>query len=107
MKYTLKEWTEEAKKKFGDDISNWKFVCPACGHINVGAEFRELGIEPNSLYSECIGRYKGKGSAVKGDNSGCNWAAYGLLGTLGKGNKVLIEEGKEVEVFAFGEDKSK
>ena len=32
---------------------------------------------------------------------GCNWAAYGFFGTMGKGRTVIMEDGKKVEVFAF------
>ena len=40
-------------------------------------------------------------TAVKGDSTGCNWAAYGFFGTLGKGRLIIMEDGEEVEVFAF------
>ncbi|WP_202946813.1 VVA0879 family protein, partial [Rhodanobacter spathiphylli] len=53
---------------------------------------------------ECVGRYTGKGSPRKGDSSGCDWAAYGLFGTLGKG-RIVLNEGKESEVFDFAEKK--
>ena len=36
-----------------------------------------------------------------GDGLGCDWAAYGLFGTLGKGRSVTTEDGNVVEVFDF------
>lgn len=100
---TLEEWMQEGKARFGDDFKQWKFVCPACGHIQTVQDFKDVGADANSAYQECIGRHTGKGSAVKGDTSGCNWAAYGLFGTLGKGRVVIADDGKEVEVFQFVE----
>ena|SRR5690606_32180606 len=102
IKQTLKEWLDEGKERFGDDFTKWKFECPACGHVNTGKEFADLGIDLNSMYNECIGRHTGKGSPQKGDSSGCNWAAYGLFGTLGKG-RIILNDGKESEVFDFAE----
>lgn len=69
--YTKEQWLEEGKKRFGDDFESWKFVCPKCGNIAGGFEFKNAGAEINSIYTECIGRH------VKG--KGCDWAAYGLF----------------------------
>jgi hypothetical protein len=102
IKQTLKEWLDEGKERFGEDFTKWKFKCPACGHINTGQEFKDAGADPNDMYVNCIGRFTGKGSPQKGDSSGCNWAAYGLFGTLCKG-RIVIKEGKEIEVFDFAE----
>jgi hypothetical protein len=35
------------------------------------------------------------------DGLGCDWAAYGLFQTLGKGRVVIAEDGSEVPVFDF------
>lgn len=69
--YTLSAWLEEAEKRFGKKIEDWRFKCPRCGNVAAGAEFKKAGAEPNSIYCECIGRY------VK--DKGCDWAAYGLF----------------------------
>jgi hypothetical protein len=111
MKYTLKEWKAEGKRRFGDDIMNWKFVCPACGRVNTGREFEEVGAEPNDMYQTCIGRHNGKGTnrpitpkkGVPAPEHGCNWAAFGLLGTLNGGDIVVSDNGKEVPIFSFAE----
>ncbi len=101
---TLQEWQEEGKKLFGEDFKQWKFKCPTCGHVQNIQDFLDVGADGNNAYQECIGRYTGKGSPVKGDSSGCNWAAYGLFGTLGNGRIVITSEGKKVEVFNFAEE---
>lgn len=106
---TLEEWETKGKKLYGEDYANWKFVCPACGHISSVQEFIDLGANANSSYTNCIGRINGKGEdGLKGiDNGyGCNWAAYGLFGTLGKGLIVNIngkDDVKSIEVFQFAE----
>lgn len=101
---TLQEWHEEGKKLFGEDFKQWKFKCPACGHVQTIQDFLDVEADGNSAYQECIGRHTGKGSAVKGDTSGCNWAAYGLFRTLGNGRMVITPEGKKIEVFNFSEE---
>lgn len=99
---TQKEWLEEGRQKFGEDFAKWKFVCPMCGHVAGIQDFLDLGADANDAFQECIGRHLGKGSPEKGDSSGCNWAAYGLFGTGGKGRIVISEETeKEIEVFQF------
>ena len=107
MTYTIKEWKDEGKRRFGDDHTNWKFLCPACGRINTGQEFIDAGAEIDNMYSTCIGRHNGKGETPKNDGvipeHGCNWTAGGLLRTLGRGDIVITDAGKEVDVFAFAE----
>ncbi len=107
MKYTLKEWQDEGKRRFGESFEDWRFVCPACGRINIGREYKAFGADPNDIYRTCIGRHNGNmrpaSAGAKNDGQGCDWAAFGLLGTLGKGNTVITEDGKSSEVFAFAE----
>lgn len=100
------EWLEEGKHRFGADFTKWKFQCPMCGHIASIKEFKEAGAkDPNSAYQECIGRYTGKGSPKEGDSSGCNWAAYGLLGIPnGKGIIVIADDDETgIECFDFAD----
>ncbi|MEF3313299.1 hypothetical protein PV433_30895 [Paenibacillus sp. GYB004] len=106
VRQTLKEWQAEAAERFGQSARHWKFVCPSCGNVQSAFDFIGLvkggGDEvvsqaANSAYQECIGR-------VDETSSGCNWAAYGFLGTLGKGRIVVTPGGKEVEVFDFALD---
>lgn len=105
-KQTLEEWMNEGKERFGDDFSNWKFKCPACGHVSSIKEFKEFGADPNDAYQKCIGRVNGKGTKDQTDlGNGCNWAAYGLFGTLGEGRTVISDQGNEVNVFDFAVEK--
>jgi hypothetical protein len=102
---TLDEWMAEGKARFGEDLTNWKFKCPACGHVASGQDFKDVGADTNDMYSVCIGRKNGKGvDAMKSKDkgNGCNWAAFGLFRTLGKG-RIVLNEGKEVDVFDFAD----
>lgn len=106
IKQTLKEWQNEAISKFGVNPDNWEFKCPACGHVSSVKDFKKLGDDGNAAYQECIGRHNGKGSDGlngKDEGQGCNWAAYGLLGNLGKGRVVITPENKEIEIFDFAD----
>lgn len=97
IKQTLEEWKTEATKRFGEKTAYWKFVCPRCGNIQSPKDFVDAGINEEDAatnsYQGCIGR------SVK--DQGCDWAAYGLFGTLGKGRIVIAPDGREVEVFDF------
>lgn len=100
----LKEWKETGKELYGEEPINWKWECPACGHVASAKEFDEFGEDPSRAYQNCIGRVNGKGTSNGEDNGyGCNWAAYGLFGTLGKGINIVTEDGHEVEVFEFAD----
>lgn len=103
MKYTHPEWLAELKNRFGEDVMKWSFKCPACGKVSTMQEFKDAGAEPNDSYQTCIGRFTGKGSPTKDSKEGCNWAAFGLFGTLSGGDVIITEEGKEVPVFSMAE----
>ncbi|MUG45487.1 VVA0879 family protein [Paenibacillus woosongensis] len=99
IKQALLEWRTEAVTRFGEKTAFWKFVCPKCGNVQSPKDFVDVGIDQekaaNMSYQGCIGR------AVK--DQGCNWAAYGFLGTMGKGRIIIAPDGREVEVFDFAD----
>lgn len=103
-KYTLKEWREKGETLFGKDFKTWQFVCPGCGNVASIQDFINLGQDEenacNHSYNECISRYTNAGSPQQ-NKKPCNWAAYGLLGTLGKGIMIEVKEEKEIEIFDF------
>lgn len=94
MKETkYEEWIEEGKNKFGE-IENWRFKCPKCGNVATVKSFLNLGKDADAATQNCIGRFT---------KEGCDWAAYGLFGTLNKGRRILMENGIKVNVFEFDE----
>ena len=106
---SIEEWKAEGKRRFGDDLKAWKYVCPMCGHVASVQDFINAGVSEddalNGACQECLGRHTGKGAPKKGDSSGCNWAAYGFFGIYnGKGCIVITVEGKGAELFDFAEE---
>jgi len=101
----VSEWLEEGKRRFGPDVKAWRFICPMCGTSYSVEEFIAAGGDgPNSAYQECIGRHKNAGPPTGDNPNGCNWCAYGLFGTAGKGRIILSDGGAAVEVFNFAEE---
>lgn len=105
VRMTKQEWLDKGKQLFGDDMMQWEFVCPSCGHVQKVEDFRpfkDKGATPNSALIECIGRYDGHmENDIGSGKSPCNYASYGLLNF----NRVTVieEDGTEHRCFAFKE----
>lgn len=93
-KLTQAELLTEARERFGDDPIKWAFVCPSCGDVANGEDFRTaLADRPRKnragadviasdvVGQECIGRSLGalETSDEKWKGRGCTWTAYGLI----------------------------
>ncbi len=63
--------------------------------MNVGREFKEAGARTDNMTQCCIGRFAA--------DKGCDWAAFGLFGTMGRGDVVIFPDGKKAEVFRMAE----
>ncbi len=113
---TQAELVVELRRRFGDDPMAWAFVCPACGDVATGLDFRTaLAERPRTnrdgaqtvasdlLGQACIGRVLGaleerRQKDWKG--RGCDWAAFGLFqGPL----KVTLPNGSTVRSFHIAE----
>lgn len=92
---TLKEWQSEMKSRFPSGSDSVAFLCPACGGVSTIGEFKAIGVRQDLAAQTCIGRHVG--------GKGCNWCAYGLLATLGKGRRITLDNGDKIEVFDFAE----
>ncbi len=88
----LDDWIAEAESRFG---RNWKFVCPACGHVQSIADFKKIGEDVNLVYSMCIGRYLGVND--KTGEKGCNYTVNGFI-SLNK-TTVISHDFLPVKVF--------
>jgi hypothetical protein len=96
----LAGWRAEARRLFGPDPAAWRFTCPSCGHEAACGDFASLGADPARAAQECIGRvHLEQGRAALGPP--CDWAAFGLLGTLGRGVQIEDGHGEPTDVFAF------
>ena len=92
-KLTQAELLSEARERFGDDPLKWAFVCPSCGDIANGEDFRAAlkehprkhrsgkeVIASDIVGQECIGRTLGALSKRQTySGRGCDWVAYGLF----------------------------
>ena len=104
---TQQEWLAKGEKLFGEDVLEWEFVCPSCGHVQKPEDFRpykDKGADPNTAFLKCIGRYDGHGDNSMGSGKKpCNYTSAGLLNI--NPVKVVKPDGKEVYVFAFNDPK--
>lgn len=109
---TQAELVAEAAARFGNDPLKWAFVCPSCGDIANGEDFREaLAKHPRTnlrtdepviasdiVGKECIGRTLGALSRKAYKGRGCDWAAYGLLGGPWT---ITLPNGRSMHAFAL------
>ena len=102
QRMTKEEWLAKGKELFGDDMFQWKFICPNCGHVQSIEDFRQYkdkGANPNSAYQSCIGRYMDGEVGTLGDKkSPCNYAASGLIMLA---PIIVVDGDSETHAFAF------
>ncbi len=57
----LEAWQAQGVQLFGTDVNNWRFVCPACGHVQTRADWLALGMNRRQVDQRlgftCIGRW--------------------------------------------------
>jgi len=107
-RYTLAEWQAEFEHLLGvkdpsaDDVRRITFVCPRCEETHSVGEFADhleaqgklSGWDPSDAAQKCYHRFVADGV--------CDWCAFGLFKTLGKGAVIVHPDGHETDVFAFG-----
>lgn len=94
------DWRAEATRLFGPDPYEWAFTCPFCKARTPVGVWVEHGVgDPGRAAHECIGRLVGAKGGLNvfqpspGPQQPCDWAAWGLFGTLNGGRKVLTSPG--------------
>ena len=102
----VNDWLAEARELFGDNVDDWKFVCPMCGNIQSVADFRKLHDEghktnPEDAYFNCIGRYIGGRSAFLEDKKEGPPCDYTLGGLFCMAKTFVNKDGKDHPVFEF------
>lgn len=105
---TYAEWNAEGVRRFGTDRLNWKFKCPACGHVQAVVDFRPYkaqGATPESARFSCIGRYSGAvRKAFGGDGPGpCDFTGGGLIDL--RPLQVIDADGEIIRCFEFADPK--
>lgn len=104
--FTLEAWQAEALRRGNGDKYACRFLCPLCGNVATALQFRDAGALPDRVAQECIGRVigaKGSFESPRPVAQPCDWAAFGLFGTLNSGAFVDMPGGKRINVFSFAE----
>jgi hypothetical protein len=97
---THAEWKAEAVRRFGENAMEWRFVCPACGHVTKVQDWKDACALESEVAFSCVGRHlHGAREAFNGEGPGpCNYAGGGLIGL----NPQEVEvSGRVIRVFAF------
>ena len=89
---TQDELRAELEERFGPDPMEWAFVCPHCGDVATGGDFRraldsrgQVGESVSARLGQiCIGRVLGildlpAREAHLWTGRGCDWTAFGLF----------------------------
>ncbi|SPF35884.1 Flp pilus assembly protein, ATPase CpaF (modular protein) [Candidatus Desulfosporosinus infrequens] len=98
IRQTRREWLAEGRRRFGDDMNDWKFKCPQCGRINLVGEFEKYYMSGSSAFNHCIGYFLHP-------EGGCNWKTNGISSPNGQMKVMVRENGREFEVFEFADIK--
>lgn len=99
---TRDEWVTEAKRRFGEDVYNWKFVCPVCKHVASVRDWKTAGAPEGAVGFSCVGRWiEGSRSAFEDSGKGpCTYAGGGLFAL----NPVsVVHEKKTMGYFEFAD----
>ncbi len=110
---THEEWLNKAKRLYGDNSGEWKFICPICKTPQTAQDFVKAGATKEqastSIANECIGRWLpnkqkaiGEKKVIKGQP--CNYAGYGLF----KLNpvEVIMDDGRKITAFDFADEET-
>jgi hypothetical protein len=101
-KIGVEEWRKEGERRFGKDLKQWKFVCPACKTVQSPQDLIDAGIVDDDeldsyLAFSCIGRFTEQ-------KKGCDWTLGGLFQF--HQTEVIRDDGKARKVFEFAEKES-
>ncbi len=100
--YTYAEWLAEAERRFGPYTTNWRFVCPVCGHVASKQDYLEAGAPEAAVGYSCVGRWiAGSKQAFSKKGAGpCTYAGGGLI----QRNPVrIVHDGHVFRFFAFAD----
>lgn len=96
---TREEWYAQGKALFGEDMMQWKFLCPACKHIASTQDYKDAGAPEGAVAFSCVGRWLPvRSEAFSGEPGPCNYSGGGLI----KYNPIKIDG--EENVFAFADN---
>lgn len=99
IKIKKTDWESKGRELYGDNVMDWKFRCPVCGHVATPQDYKNAGAPETTIAFSCVGRWTGAESSFD-KTSPCNYAGGGLFLL----NPILIidEDGTEYSRFDFG-----
>lgn len=66
--YSVDDWQKEARRRFGNNVNDWRFTCPSCGHVQTRDDFLAMGLPERQvdfyLAYTCIGHFRQTDSAA-------------------------------------------
>lgn len=113
---TQQEFFDEANRRFGPKVHDWKFVCPACGTVQSVQQLLDAVLASGGTKDDvhgyigfsCIGRFTRQGDAGiaaknRGEtwDKGCNWTLGGFLQMHSL--EVVLEDGHKCPTFELAE----
>jgi hypothetical protein len=106
---SLDAWLAEGERRFGPSQLKWRFVCPACAHVQAVEDFRpykDRGATAETAHFNCIGRYAGArpdaGLNGTGKEKGpCDYTSGGLIDL--RPVVVTMPNGETIRSFAFAD----
>lgn len=96
---TLAEWRAEGEQLYGKEQLDWRFRCPACGHVQTMRKFKEAGLNPQLAYLNCASRHD------LGGKADCKWTIGGLLCVGGR--YVIDAKYRPRLIFEFADKETK
>jgi len=95
------EWAAEGFALFGTNEMDWRWVCPACGHVASTADYRAAGADILATGFVCIGVYLPRRRNFNGEGPGpCSYMGGGVNNI----NPVtVVSEHHENTFFNFGD----
>jgi len=97
---SLRDWRKDAKDLFGEDPSEWKFICPVCGHIATVKDWKDTTAPSGAIAFSCVGRWREDSRDAFGEEGEgpCNYTGGGLFNL----NPVTIHSADDtLRVFDF------
>lgn len=116
MRMTYAEWVAEGERRFGKNLTKWRFVCPVCGHVASAQDYKDAGAPESEVGFSCVGRWSGfnrdafglnpdsiaSGKLPPAEGPGpCNYAGFGLINV--NPVAVVTDDGQVAKTFAFAD----
>lgn len=76
------EWFQKGKKLFGENMMEWKFICPSCGNVASVLDYKNAGAPSGAIGFSCVGLWlpeQKEAFSKKPLGIPCNYSGGGLI----------------------------